>query len=298
MTYPYYRFFNTTLSWVMLVGLGGYFLIRFVGGRLEGRGTAGVAVTMVVAVAVGAVFALNFAKGFDSAGWNDPDKGWLSDAERTTLDAVRAQLLVAAGSEQSEGGPVLVDQVIEKDQPVVFVIDSETEGFQVWGETKLAGNTSRFGLPHGLIDQGYLYLGDLRNFLIDEPTFVGDGEQPTEECDTDTLGENTYNCLSFALLEDTRAGIEKAGTKPIVVVADIFNATGSNTSVVEAEPGTTTFELGPDAPEVWVVQGDTVAVSGSDVSQVSIDEADPGWAHILRVCCSALRFSLLPGSSR
>ena len=288
LTYPYYRFLNTTLSWVLLVGLGGYLLIRFVGNRFRDKGTVGTVATVVVAVAVGAVFALNFSKGFESAGWNDPNKGWLSDTEREGLDALRVNLLAATGSEEGEAGQVDLDQVVEKDRPVVFVIDSETEGFQVWGETKLAGNTSRYGLPAGLVDQGYLYLGSLENFLADKPTFVGDGAQPTEECTIETLGDNTYNCLSFALLEDARAGIERAGTEPIVVVADIFNATGSNSDVAEGAGGVSS------SGEVWTVVGDTVTVDGQESSVTTNEEEGAGIFHILRVLvCLALLF--LPG---
>ena len=294
LTYPYYRFFNTTLSWVVLVGLGGYLLIRFVSGRLTDRGTAGTVATVLVALAVGAVFALNLAKGYDVAGWNDPNKGWLSNEERSGLDALRVNLLAATGSGGEEAESVELDQGVEEDRSVVFVIDSETEGFQVWGETKLAGNTSRYGLPAGLVDQGYLYLGSVENFLNDEPTFVGDGERPTEECAIDRLGDNTYNCLSVALLDDARAGIERAGTEPIVVVADIFNATGSNVDFVES---------GGDLPEgterlgteVWTVSGDEVTRDGQ-TSTVSTEE-DEGTTplHVVRVLlCLALL--LLPGA--
>lgn len=289
LTYPYYRFFNTTLAWVILVGLGGYVLIRFAGGRLTG--TAGVAATIIVSVAVGAVFAVNFAKGYDSAHWNDPDKGWLSDSERVSLDSLRASLLAELGPDKEEGGLVLADQVIEQDQPIVFIIDTETEGFQVWGDTKLAGNTSRYGLPQGLVDQGYLYLGSLENYLLDQPTFRDDGAQPSEECDIDTLGDNTYNCLSFALLEDARQGVEKTGQEPIAVVVDIFNTTGANADLLGGEGFS---QLGgSEGPEIWTVSGNEVTV-GPDKTEASIESDDPGWAHILRVLvCLALMF--LPG---
>ncbi|MDQ4095104.1 MAG: hypothetical protein M3174_02730 [Actinomycetota bacterium] len=293
LTYPYYRFLNTTLSWVVLVGLGGYLLIRFVGRRFEGRGTIATVATVAVAVAVGAVFAVNFSRGFASAGWNDPTKGWLSETERNGLDALRVNLLAATtGAEGFKGVEGDVDQVVEEDVPVVFVIDSETEGFQVWGDTKLAGNTSRYGLPAGLVDQGYLYLGSVENFLADKPTFIGDGERPTEECTIEEIGDNTYNCLSFALLEDARAGIERAGTEPIVVVADIFNAAGANTDLVENPDSLG----GPTAggTEVWTVTGETVTVDGASFSPTTNEEEGAGALHIVRVL-ACLALLLLPG---
>lgn len=292
LTYPYYRFFNTTLAWVMLVGLGAYVLIRFAGRRLSG--TAAVAASIVLAVAVGAIFVFNFAKGYDSAHWNEPDKGWLSSTERLSLDSLRASLLAELGSEKGEGGLVLADQVIEKDQPIVFVIDSDTEGFQVWGDAKLAGNTSRYGLPAGLIDQAYMYLGSLENFLTNQPTFRGDGAKPTEECDIDTLGDNTYNCLSFALFEDAQAGIEAAGTQPIAVVVDVFNTTGANVDFLESGQGVQNLTDSADLPQVWTVAGDEVTI-GQERTRASIQAEDPGWAHILRVIlCLGLMF--LPGA--
>ena len=288
LTYPYYRFFNTTLSWVLLVGLGGYVLIRFVQGRLAGKGTVGTVATVVVAMAVGAVFALNMSKGYESAHWNDPTKGWLSTQERESLDALRSSL---AGATVSDDDETFTSVNAEDQRPVVFVIDTETEGFQVWGETKLAGNTSRYGLPAGLVDQGYLYLGSLDNFLQDEPTFVGEGEQPTEECDIDALGGNTYNCLSFALLEDARAGIERAGADPIIVVAEIFNASGSNAVLTKGLEGY------PDVgdADVLIVRGDQVHES-ADSTAVTLRDTpgEAGVMHILRALFCLLLL-LLPG---
>ena len=285
-TYPYYRFLNTTLSWVLLVGLGGYVLIRFVAVRFSGRGAMTAVTTVVATAAVGALFSWNFYKGYESAGWNDPNKGWLSNEERSGMDALRVSLLAATGSEGEEAETVDVDQVVEQDRPVVFVIDSETEGFQVWGDTKLAGNTSRYGLPAGLVEQGYLYLGSLENFLADRPTFIGDGERPTEECSIDTLGDNTYNCLSFALLEDARAGIERAGTEPIVVVADIFNATGANTELVA---GGGAADVAAGDAEVWIVSGNEVTQGTESHTITTAEDEGTGLLHILRaLLCIAL----------
>ncbi|MDQ4143102.1 MAG: hypothetical protein M3198_05030, partial [Actinomycetota bacterium] len=304
--YPYYRFLNTTLSWVLLVGLGAYFLIRFVQGRMKGRGTVGTAVTVLVAVAVGAVFALNFSKGYESAGWNDPNKGWLSNTERAGLDALRLALLGASGSDEGGSGRVDADQIVEQDRPVVFVIDSETEGFQVWGETKLAGNTSRYGLPAGLVDDGYLYLGSVVNFLRGEPTYVGQSAKPVEECAIKELGDNTYNCLSVALNDDAESAIERSGVEPIVVVADIFNQTGANAEFAAGEDGTTEESVeglvggpgtaigDPQAREVWTVTGDTVTRNGEEFTVTTEEEEGAGILHLLRVlACIALL--LVPG---
>ncbi len=197
LTYPYYRFFNTTLAWVLLVGIGSFFFIRFASGR-------GPIVTIIAALAMAFIFGANFNKGFASAGWNDPEKGWLSDEERTSLDALRNNLA-------SE----------DLDRPVVFVIDDRPgQEFQIWGFTKLSGNTSRYGMPRGQIDRAYLYLGDLYAYQAGLPT---------------EMGEETYDKLSPALLEDAEAGIAESGQEPLVVLADIFNKAGANKEIAAGD---------------------------------------------------------------
>ena len=274
LTYPYYRFFNTTLAWVLLVGVGGWMLIRWLGNRFVGW--AGVATAVGVLVVAG-VFGLNFARGFDSSGWNNPEKSWLSSDERTDLNALRSGL---AGD----------------DRPVVFVIDSAEQSFQVWGEAKLAGNTSRYGLPPGQIDRGYLYLGSLRNFLFDQPTFVEGKPQPTEECTADDLGENTYNCLSPALLEDARAGIEEAGEQPLVVVASIFNSGGANAELLEhTDDAPGVLGAAGGGIDVWALDdGRITALVGEEPSAEEPDEEESTFIHLIRVFIG-LGLLLVPG---
>jgi hypothetical protein len=254
LTYPYYRFFNTTLAWVILVGIGMYFAARFLLNIAERGGFNALALTGVVAIAV--VIGTNFSVGFDVSGWNNPSGGWLSAAERRDLDALRATLA-------SEG----------EDRPVVFVIDDEpAEPFQIWGFTKLSGNTSRYGLPSGQIDRGYLYLGSLENFMQGEPT---------------ARGEETYDRLSPALLDDAERGIEQAGREPIVVVASVFNELGANATVARGEepmPETQT--------EIWRV--DDGAVSIGDSGEGATPEPAAGVIHLIRAIVG-LMLLVLPG---
>jgi hypothetical protein len=204
-------------------------------------------------VIVAAVVAANFAKGFDVKHWNDAQRGWLSATEKRDLDALRA---------------FLADQ--DEDRPVVFVIDSADESPRVYGDTKLYGNTSRYGLPHGQIDQGYIYLGSLENYVQGGPT-LRDLE--------------TYDMLSRASLEDAQAGIAATGEEPIVVVASIFNASGANTDPPEQD-GSDVF-LGAD-----VLFVDDGSVSGSPGPADQGDDA--GFTHALWVVV-ALLLMLGPG---
>jgi hypothetical protein len=255
LTYPYYRFFNTTLTWVLLVGVGLYFAARFFIDLSSGRGARRLALLGVVAL--GVLIGTNFTTGFRTSGWNEPAGGWLSTSQRRDLDALRGTL---------EGS--------DEDRPIVFVVDDEpSQPFQIWGFTKLSGNQSRYGLPPGQIDRGYLYLGSLDNYLAGEPT---------------TRGEPTYDMLSPALLEDARGGIEDAGKEPIVVVAEAFNSEGANTAIASGEE-----PLGETEGDVWVLNAEGVNIS--DVSQRPPEEdADGGVLHLLRAV-AGLALLLLPG---
>ena len=85
-----------------------------------------------------------------------PEGIWYTYKTREDLDALRTEL--------AETDP---------DTPVVFAVDDDpAKGFQVYGSSKLAGNISRYGLPDGMIDQSYVYLGDVENLLQDRPTAV------------------------------------------------------------------------------------------------------------------------------
>ncbi|MBA2724572.1 MAG: hypothetical protein H0U53_01165 [Actinobacteria bacterium] len=256
--YPYYRFLNTTLSWVFLLGVGMYFALRFFLGAARGGGLGLVGYVGVLAILL--VIATNFTKGFEVSGWNNVNGGWLSVSQKTDLDALRARL-----SEPDADG-----------RPVVFVIDNEVsdkDEFQIWGFTKLSGNTSRYGLPSGMIDQGYLYLGALDKYLANEPTLKG---------------FETYDKLSPALLEDTRLGIERAGKEPIVVVAKAFNSAGENSQIFESGAA---FE----GESVWFLQEGTVSVGAPGAEDgVAVSASAPDGSNILLVILG-LCLLVIPG---
>jgi hypothetical protein len=263
LTYPYYRFFNTTLAWLLLVGVGAYFVSRFLVDFSRKGGAARIALVGAVAVAV--ILALNFTTGFDTQGWNDPNKGWLSPGEKADMDAVRAAL---AG--QPEG------------RPVVFIMDAELPNpFQIWAFAKLNGNISRYGMPAGRIDDAYMYVGAFENYLAGEPTERGD---------------ETYDKLSPETLDDATAGIEASGHQPVVILASIFNPPGSaNEEAARTTPDRLTVTAGLEsAPEIWTVEGGTVVKA--DLTQVTAPPAEePGALHIARAI-GGLLLLLLPGA--
>jgi hypothetical protein len=261
LTYPYYRFFNTTLAWILLVGLGGYFAIRFFADLARRGGLSRLALLGVLAVVV--IIGSNFKQGLGASGWNNPAAGWLSTGEKTDLDALRSYLA-------SLGTP---------DRPVVFVVDNKPPApFQIYGFSKLTGNTSRYGLPSGQIDHGYLYLGSLGNFALSRPTLIGDP---------------TYDKLSRGFLADTQNGIATSGRRPLVVLDSVFNVTGTN-----ARPTATAKLPTALASNLVEVSHGRVTSSGAPVSSAGSTSSGASGAplrHVL-VVVLGLALLLLPGA--
>lgn len=270
LTYPYYRFFNTTLAWVLLVGLGAYFVVRFLISKSTVAALAGLAVLAVLV-------ATNFSSGFELSGWNNAEGGWINAQTQTDLKALEDRLAGADG-----------------DTPVVFVLDQESRNQQVWGFTKLAGNTSRYGLPDDMIDQGYIYLGSLENFLKGVSTDAGGNAVEPGSCDPEdakaALSDDVYAALSAETLCDIQDNAEGA---PIVVLAKVFNSTGFNSEVasgaVEGAPN-----LVGDS-EVWAVaDGEVSVVLGGELPAAQDAGDSPSSLHLLRVIVGFVLL-LIPG---
>lgn len=151
LVYPYYRFLNSTLAWVLLVGLGAYFLMT--GSARRGRPLLMMVAIVVVVLAVGA----GYLTGLTSHQWNDSRRAWITAEERRDFDALHDYLEEAA-----------VDDV-------VFVVDSESsEPARLYGFVKRAGNVSRYGVPAELQDRTSIYLGSTSSLL--EARATPDGE--------------------------------------------------------------------------------------------------------------------------
>jgi hypothetical protein len=257
LTYPYYRFFNTTLAWVLLVGVGAYFLARFFLGVARGGGLGTIAVLGLVAIA--AVFAGNFKAGLDQTHWNDPADAWVKPDQRADLDALRA--FIDADPETA-------------DRPVIFIADDDApEPVRIYGFAKLVGNVSRYGVPGELQDDTAYYLGSLENFLAGRPT------------DRDDY----YRSLSEASLEDAQKVAPELSRSALIVVADVFNKTGSNADIVH---GT----LPPSGADVIFLRDGQVEVSVEDTTTIMDKPTRDGEGPegILRALGGALLL-LLPG---
>ncbi|MDQ3958062.1 MAG: hypothetical protein M3273_07045, partial [Actinomycetota bacterium] len=200
VAYPYYRFFNTTLAWVLLVGVGIYFAARWFIAVAARGGAARLA--LVGVVALGAVIGTNFTSGYEQSHWNDAGDAWLKPAQQQELLPVRAAL-----------------EELPEDTPVVFVVDDEApEEVRIYGFAKLAGNVTRYAVPGAMQDLTGYYLGSLDSYLAGEPSERGDDDYYTE--------------LSTASLEDVEEVTARSEREPVVVVPSTFNATGANADIV------------------------------------------------------------------
>lgn len=198
LSYPYYRFFNTTTAWLLIAAVGAYFVLRY-SFDIAGRGGAGVIALVGLAV-VGAIVVTNFTRGFEQTGWNEVSDAWIKPDEKAALDQLPG-VLSADGFDS-----------------VVFVVDDDTpEPVRIYGFAKRSGNVSRYGVPDELQDTTGFYLGSLDNYLRDEPT-------PRDDY---------YEELSAASLRDARGIV---GGRTAVVVADVFNDAGSNVSAIQNPP--------------------------------------------------------------
>ena len=254
VAYTYYRFFNTTLAWVLLVGIGAYFAMRFFIDRARLGGVNLLAWIGVLAIVF--ILATNFTTGFKLSGWTSSGNQWIEPQTKEDMEALRAYLATQ-----------------DPDRPVVFIADDEPPlPFQIYAFAKLTGNTSRYGLPEGMIDRGYLYLGSLENYLQGDPTERGDA---------------TYDELSPALLEDVEKGVALSGQEPIVVVASQFNKAGANAgdSTVDAAAG--------DTDLLFVGDGGVVEASSGDATERPSDPSSSP-IHLLRVL-GGLLLLLVPG---
>ena len=197
VAYPYYRFFNTTVAWLLLIGVGIFFAARWFISTAARGGVFRLALVGLVAPV--AIVATNFSTGFVQVAWNDVEEAWISPEEIDELDLVRARL---------KG---------EENRPVVFVTDTEApEAVRAYGWLKLVANVSRFGVAPGQQDRAHVYLGPLDSYLAGE---ASSGVAPN------------FEELSRASLEDAEHTIRSGVQEPIVVVSQAFNLEGRNTDL-------------------------------------------------------------------
>jgi hypothetical protein len=257
LTYPYYRFFNTTLAWVLLVGVGAFFLARFFVDMVKGGGVGYLGVIGLLVIAF--VLFGNFKTGLNQTHWNDAADAWVKPDQRAALDPLKAYLEANPG---------------EGERPIVFIADDEArEEVRIYGFAKLVGNVSRYAVPGYLQDRTSYYLGSLDNYLNLEPT------------DRDDY----YRDLSAATLEDSQGVGPELSMSPLVVVADVFNETGSNAELFAGS------DFRANGADVLFIADGEIAPTNGGVTIDGLDGEQKGDAgDIVRALLGALLL-LLPG---
>src|SRR5918997_1880575 len=265
LKYPYYRFFNTTLAWVLLIGVGAYFTLRFFIERSRAPEVGRWALAGVVAIVI--ILVTNLTSGFVLSNWNDPTRGWLTNKKRQDLDLLRANLAA----------------MNELDRPVVFVLDvrpPEIETLaQTWGITQVNGNTARYGLPPGQVDRGLMYQGTIENLLQEQPTITGNRAY-------DRLARESFKVVREGLVGDAEGENPIPAQKPLIVLASTLNENGPNAPIALGEeplPGN------PGNMDVWLLHDGTIEVASGTTEPIYASSGDvpepseAGAGHLLWV---------------
>jgi hypothetical protein len=259
LSYPYYRFFNSTLAWVLLIGLGGYLVVRSSIDVSRRGGIARVALVgvLIAVVPIGATFTLRFLHGR----WNNPSGGWISYGQRRSLDHIRAAL-----SRQDTAG-----------RPIIFVLDTNVQrSWKYYSFSKTESNRFRYGLPPGQISDGYGYLGSLANLISGRPTL---------------RGIPLYDRLSRADLHQVMQAITSSQSRPIFIVNKAFNVSGANAPFFHGQgPLPTT-----DKASIWWVGNGQILARGRPIASRHwrAKGSASSW-HLVRVLGGILLL-LLPG---
>jgi hypothetical protein len=224
LTYPYYRFFNTTTAVMLLTGMGAWIATRWALKRSRALGAT-------VAVVILAAFAFTMYRGFDESNWNSEalTARFLDPGTRSGLAA--AQGYIAA----SDPG-----------RPVVFVVDYRHGDRKAWGWAKTFSNVARSGLEGDEALRTAIYFGDLKDFLANRPS----GNIRLADCHPVPLNK-VYDCVSAGFYDEMRTQLAPYHQAPIAFLVDRFNVGSLNQS-----PPATYQHVSPD---VAVVTGPNLA---------------------------------------
>ncbi|HXJ64974.1 MAG TPA: MFS transporter, partial [Actinomycetota bacterium] len=210
LTYPYYRFFNTTTAIMLLTGMGAWVAVRWTQKRNR-------AVGVVVAVLILAGFGFIMARGFGESNWNnntDLTARFLDSGTRSGLAA--AQAYIAAN---------------DPDTPVVFVVDYRHGDRKAWGWAKSFSNVARSGLEGDEALRTAIYFGDLDDFLAGQPT----GHIKLSQCKPVPLSK-VYDCVSAGFFDEMKTQLAPYQRAPIALLVDRFNVGSLNAKAGDQYP--------------------------------------------------------------
>jgi hypothetical protein len=284
LTYPYYRFFNTTVAIMLLAGMGAWVATRW---GLRRNRVAGVAIAVVILAGFGYVM----ARGFEESNWNSQDltARFLDPDTRSGLAA--AQGYVAAS---------------DPDVPVVFVVDYRHGDRKAWGWAKTFSNVARSGLDGDEALRSAIYFGDLDDFIASRPS----GDHITlAQCKPVPLAR-VYDCVSTGFFDEMRHQLAPYHQAPIAFLVGRFNVGSPNADLIASGPSQhLIYQKGNDpSSAVTVVTGpdtapfDAGAAKAAEAAGTADQRAlaspdglfsDP--LHILRVILVLLFLLVVPG---
>jgi hypothetical protein len=191
LVYPYYRFLNTTVAPLLLVGTGLWLIARggtWLGARLGGRPVVAWAGTIAgVGVAVLMLVVGLLRPGIRS--W-DRQGAWIG---RKVLVSETA----ASAYARAEPG-----------RPIVFVIHPNDRTVRAWGLAKQSSNFLMAGVSGDQVERTFVYVGDPDRFLARQPTVTG---------------HPVFDRLSRGFLADLEAGLGRFDAEPVAFVIGQFN---------------------------------------------------------------------------
>ncbi len=300
---PYYRFMNATAAPIILVGLGGYFLIRFAMGTQKKRVAAGALAGAVVFGALGWMV----VDGLQHR-WTSEKSQFVSQGARVSLAAVH---VVAAAAEAAGPRPiVLIMNYSDQNQP-----DGTNTAY---GWAKTYTNVFRTALP-GTADQYQAtYLGSLANFFSDKATT---GTHDAVRCDPPVDSPPAkvfvpplacgYTTISYRYFSELQAREKEFPGEPLVfLIPHLIGALPSGGQFdlsALPEPAVSVSEdvqilqgsIGA-TKTLWTPPDDVIsqAKAAAMAEQAAIDThpgafGDP--LHLLRVLLGLFLLAVLPG---
>jgi hypothetical protein len=189
LTYPYYRFFNTSLALILLGGTGAWLITR--GFRLGGRAVGdrwGVFAAVAAVIIVAGVFTYYVSPALRT--W-ERDSQWVSRTGRVALAGARGYAAA------------------EPDKPIVFVIHPKPERFRAWAIAKLNSNIMLAGLSGDQAGRAFVHVGTVEGLQRGRPT---------------VSGFPVFDLLSREFLKATQEGVGGFSEPPMVFLVKGFNA--------------------------------------------------------------------------
>jgi hypothetical protein len=265
LRYPYYRFFNTTLAYILLAGTGAWALTRgalWAGRRIGDRhGLVQILAAVAVVAFLGATF---YAPGMHRLA---NETAWIGRDALVSLATVRGYVQR------------------EPERPVVLIIKPQPTHRRVWGLAKQFVDIQYAGMGGDLVPRTFVYAGDVEDFVAGRPTVTG---------------SPIFDRISREYLEDVQRGLAAFDRPPVAFALVHFNPdrpSGADPVLVDV---TETVQLvrGPRlaAPSPTA----TAAALEARDAALSAQASPPGrwddpW-HLVRVVLGLIVLLALPGA--